>query len=1832
MDSYTPLLEKTRIPQPSLQKLAVISLFNKFRSTPLSDVGRDAVGICLRSTSPAVVDQSTRELCRLVKDAKLDVSIGLLELQSALEESSNPQFSTVFIKAIGLLTRIGFQENPGSFRFHSSENHPFVKILCCGTEVQGGLVKQVIIFIMKCKHLGMEAVCEFLVPFLNYSIINTPITSPSSTFLRNLVSTMVGFCCSYPQETIPIFKLLTGCLKFFPCKNAEEVTNVSNIFESLVDAYQVVLRQLVGMGLLVDEARSCGLALLEAVLSQNRNFRYCMGGIEKILDAARHILVVQKELGFNCSSDLSLVMLSLFEFLTQSELEHEQYTILKLVLFLLRWKYENDYRDGVFASKSIEELLFIFPVLALVSSPSRSVKQTATDILSILENNATNLLIAPKEKQVAGEKHQPITSPGYIVSRFLRKMWFEDQLPLHCLFYVNHLSDGEIYCNETSSELKTWTYSVREYLFRLFGKGKSASATFPSKEFLPAEIPLVLCSVASVFLLHQTRNFSIDLLATCSDIEPMLGVPLLLLTLFYNHICSGAEKYNDFHDLRLKILGLLPSVASHPAMIPLVFQILLPMLHKDTNHVIKAAAIRLMSKTWEINGRVFDSLQVMLHPNGLVQYGAERDTCISIAVSVEDVCKRNPDRGVDIILSVAACIENHDPCVQFIGLQSLAHLCEADAIDFYTAWDVIAKHIQNYRGNAIVAHGLSLLLRWGAMDAEAYPEAATYILNILWNIGTNGEVSQSSSWTRAREAAFVALLQYEVVHIQRSIPDFGTRNMEFLISQANIDSLTTFEEFEVKIINYEHITRRRFVKQKPISGSGSKIVKLLDVVPGVIFSSGNNHRVKEFPGAALFCFPTHKDVKKQVPSKDVLAKYEDAAVEISASLQLSRNIFLAHLSLQSWKPFMQRWLRSHVMVLEANVHSTVLDKTSKAANDILKTLTRLAEVAIPRSAENIALALGAFCLVLPASAHAVKPMASKFLLNWLSQYEHEYRQWSAAISLGLISSCLHVTDHDQKFKNINALLEVSSISKSTLVKGACGIGLGFSCQDLLTRVDSGANTESEKETHKIKETELLKKIIRTLVQMIYQLGGSSDDILQKLNEYFPLGTDEFSTEVELQSEDINHLEEDAWAIAGPIIGLGHSIGAIYKSGAYDAVLYFKDLIVSCICGENSLLSKLSSIGACLALPTIVPFCIKVEMIGDIELGHLMSGFKELISELLSVEQSDTFHQSLLMASCAGAGSLISIVTNAGLNSLHLVEDIEGLLALFRKTYSSPHPPLVHLGGMLGVVNLMGAGAGMLVQHLPLSTTFDQKEQSRVSGPLLSNIVLETESTSLIQEIFLIAQNPDDPQSQQHAAWAVSFLRHFVFSRGRRNEENVAHSDSGVPKSVSQGFPEDSLVMKLSVWLTQMNYSELGNNSTSIRTTALALRCLSRAPRLPPLDWGAVIRRCMKYGGQVADMLSRDNIREACFLLLLSHANQSDSLLGILDELYDLSRLKTLESNLQSLMLLRLADLLKIFSSSRLVKLFDDVAGFLHWFVSSDRYDHDGQTSLRVSCWKGLEICLDEPALETQDYARNLKHCIHIMFTMLPISHSGVIVYKNKNSKLEWNEAIRCLGKARQSWLSDVLLISDANFKDENQISITLKKVKAKAALIRAGSIPLSELVKFKAFMLDINSEVIWDILVELCATLQQSDASMRRQWLVDSAEVLCVTSYPSTALRFLGLLSGSSCKYMPFLFADKLSVLSDLPVTLSSLLVGTSWEVVAETVALYIWKSTERIYDWARCIERGDYFPGSSQPIDKSENEMADFLLQVTHRTCVYLKEYLPADKQLRLANMVVRD
>ncbi|CAI9283307.1 unnamed protein product [Lactuca saligna] len=1804
MDSFYPLLERTRLPQPSLQKLAVISIFEKLRSPstltgPESDPGIHAVTQCLNSNSPAVVDQSVRELCLLVKDSKLKLSRGLMELQSALE-GSDSRFVNVFVKAIGFLVQLGFRNDHLCFRFQSSEAHPYVKIISCRIEVQSELVRQVLMFISQNRHLGMEGVCEFLKPFLNLLVIQMSSSATMSSLARNLLSSIASLCCSFPQDAIPVFKLLMGCCKYVQCNNTEDVTNVSYLTEAIVDAFVGVLNHLAANGVLIHDAQLCGAELLEMVFSLYTDIHKYSDGEECIFDMSRRLIGVQAELGLKFIPEASSVMLSLFVKLIQSEIEHIQLSILTLVLDLIKWKSRNDTINDTH-----EEILFVFPAINLMSSPSRYIKEAASELLIILKELSVNFLVAPiNEVLMEEDKFPRISRLEDIIFRVFRHLWFQDQTS--CSFYLHLVSDGE-----KQNLFKSWTDSITEYCQNMVEIQKSSLPKSQSQEILPREIPALLGAIASVVIVHPTLgNSAVDLLAVTGNMDPKLGVPLFLVILFYQNIFSGKSEEMDLHDILLKILRMLPSLVSHPAMIPLVVQTILPMLQKDANPVLYATALRLLCKTWEINDRIFGSLQGLLLPEAFTQFKHERSICISMAVTVHDVCKKNPDRGVDIILSVEACIESTDAMIQALGIQSLALLCEADVIDFYTAWGVIKKYVLSYLNDPVVANSICLLLRWGAMDAEAYPENATSVLQILWEVATSRNPSHGSLWANARESAFEALTQYEVRHLQQLILDFKEKNIQVLVSEIDPKVLGAMERFEAKIITHQHITRRRVVKEKRLPAN--KIEKLLDVFPRVIGISETNTKAGELPGAALFhlSFGT-KDENTQRGSKvmqDLHSKYENALMEIAASLQLSRNIIVALVSLQSWKPFLQHWMRACVMLLDVKKPSNVLDTASKAADDILKCMRQMAEKSIPRSAENIGLALGALCLILPPSAHATKASASKFLLSWLFQHEHEYRQWSAAISLGVISSCLHVTDHKQKFQNINALLEVASTSKSTLVRGACGAALGYSCQDLLTRI--------QVESGSLQETDLLGKIVRTLCRLINQYARSSSRDLQTLSECFPSNT----IDPDITPTFSDYLEEDIWGVSGLVIGLGSCIPAIYRSGRIDVVKKIKDLIISWIplhtTGEN--LELVLSMGACLALPFVVSFSQKVELIDGAEIEYLANVYRDLINELLSTKNSGAFRQSLLMAACVGAGNFVGCVLNEGIHSLD-AKCVKDLLDMFKKIYSNRQPPLMHLGAMLGVVNALGAGAGTLFLNCPLPfspSVSEHKESCYMSGPLLSNTVMELHLTSLIQDIFLVGQNSDDQQLQQYAAWSVSFVRHYIWSSDLHNAK--PNSASASP---SQSFPDDSIVLKLSLWLMNLNYSQT-TTSLPLNTIVTVLRCLTHAPRLPQLDWGPLIRRCMRYESDSVHY--KEKLREECLVFSLFHGSNFNALLTFLDELFDFSRFKMLEMNLQLCILSHLPHTLKIFSGSRLEKLLNDLTNFIQSPFSSDQsYNSNNnpeqKSLLRKSFWKGIRMCFEEASLDSEKLMVEFENCMEVLFSLLP--QSSVLTYQWE----EWSEAVKCLGNARGEWLSHCLEIPaemslslSLSQKENIEFFEAKKKMIAKARLVKIGCIPLIELSKLKPYIFNTRSDGIWDVLMEVVMALQHAEGSVKRQWLVDAAEISCVTDYPITGMQFMGLLCGSVSKYMPLLIVNPHTVLSDLPLTLTSLLLhdddGGNWGVVAEPLVLLMWTLTNRIYDsWVTNANANDVF-----------------LLKLMHHTCVALKHHLPPDKQLLLANMTV--
>lgn len=95
----------------------------------------------------------------------------------------------------------------------------------------------------------------------------------------------------------------------------------------------------------------------------------------------------------------------------------------------------------------------------------------------------------------------------------------------------------------------------------------------------------------------------------------------------------------------------------------------------------------------------------------------------------------------------------------------------------------------------------------------------------------------------------------------------------------------------------------------------------------------------------------------------------------------------------------------------------------------------------------------------------------------------------------------------------------------------------------------------------------------------------------------------------------------------------------------------------------------------------------------------------------------------------------------------------------------------------------------------------------ISGPVLSSPSCEKITTSIIQEMFLLAKDSNDQQIKSYAAWALSFLRYQWWSSESQNfvsSENKLISHN----SLAQTFDEKSLGWTICMWLRDINRNKV----------------------------------------------------------------------------------------------------------------------------------------------------------------------------------------------------------------------------------------------------------------------------------------------------------------------------------------------------------------------------------------------------------------------------------------
>jgi len=192
-----------------------------------------------------------------------------------------------------------------------------------------------------------------------------------------------------------------------------------------------------------------------------------------------------------------------------------------------------------------------------------------------------------------------------------------------------------------------------------------------------------LLILVSSFLFHQKSSVRKE---TCSFISMIANqFPFQTLRLLPVLLYKINSEKDD--QVRTELFYSLPSLASDFDCVPIILQIIQPLLESN---VTQPLAVRLIEKLWEFQSRLFPTLLPLLQSYSFESQSIEMR--MAIATSIRDVCKKNSEKGSDLIGELSQIVSKEtNPTMISLAIDSLITLAQEDILDFETAWSVLSR-------------------------------------------------------------------------------------------------------------------------------------------------------------------------------------------------------------------------------------------------------------------------------------------------------------------------------------------------------------------------------------------------------------------------------------------------------------------------------------------------------------------------------------------------------------------------------------------------------------------------------------------------------------------------------------------------------------------------------------------------------------------------------------------------------------------------------------------------------------------------------------------------------------------------------------------------------------------------------------------------------------------------------------------------------------------------------------------------------------------------------------------------------------------------------------
>ncbi|KAI5062948.1 hypothetical protein GOP47_0021495 [Adiantum capillus-veneris] len=1780
------LLSKLKDPHPTVQRYAVRSIFEELKiqigKKSAHEYSQTLLECMLQaSRSVPALDEALSQLCVLVlddHDGALSRLI-LTHLQATLESAPAQAVPSV-VRSIGFICRRFLSTHSHTvINFQTYELHPFVKAFRSRRESHPEIVQQVLALLTHNGSIKNFDILGFLQPFFNYVLLQPLVHISNLVAARDLYFGLASLISLNFLVGSSLTKVLLHYVYHLTSHSTEEADWKFVASRELVDAFENLMMQATGEAE-VEECKPIA-ADIQALLmdtcyeltKQGLSFR-------PFLELLGRIVKVQKSLELTLLWRIKI--LNLAHLLSLTMITEEQILLIGLARKVLRKKNREGVDVLIDSSHAFPfALLWVYPVVNVTATSCTNLKEAAggflKDVEDLLALHWSQETDASNSQSLSVCMVSPYGTMADNMHTVLFMLWFDIGF-WRTWKSIEAIADWFRY---RKNDIEAWIIRLTRYVKE---NSQNCLKTSDPSTIRPSENSDLIswvCMLISVLLIHPHCNSAATkAIAELGKNDPVLGFSLVPVVLFYLRAWKRHWKGADSKHL-FRLLQLLPTLGLHPLSSSIIAGMLQSLLRSDG--VLPGTAVRLLCRSWETADKVYPHLQVQLNLSHFVEPTTNFETVLGRAASLRDVCRLDADRGVELILSVQACIQSESFIVKALGLESLAWLCQHDVIDFYTAWEVLAAWFSDLPSNTMLAKSLCFFLQYGALDAAAYPDLSCTILQLLWKAAMPSESQQSDQdcWM-VQEKALRALTSFEVDDLIRCSGEFTGSHVQILLSQRRIEVLKACEGLVVKLLFHEFKSRPR--GQENVKHTDNKVRKIINAIPQVLSASVQRETSLLHSPAVFILLRCHRlqfsessrRSNTKSTSKGWENEFEHQFTEMADSTDLHGNLICALLHLDMWYSFLIEQLK------EENTSAAFIN----VAPQVVKVLCKVSSEAIPRVAENAILALAVLYQIttsktsLAATFDSSHDSIVSYLKSCLAQNCHEYLQWTSAAALGYVARYCSNSDWILKVEVSTTLLECLSRSDRDIVRGACSMGLGLLFHNIFTQdmVDSEVHKEPMVQQ---KDLSIHSCMFQHLVKLLLTWCPEMKELLENISRHNAMSINS-SSEILLPLPSIkplNKSEEGIWTVAGLAMALGSSVIAFEKIGSLESMSHVTKFLIEGIRrshtnpGSKDCFYALA-LGAYVTLPSCIGACLHLELLTK-ELDSLIP---DAIDFLNAEKNSNRHPTELKMAACVGSGNLLATLLNHGIHKVPR-DSIFSLIESLKAIAIDGDAELASLGGCIGLANALGAGVALLVPERgyridelkSMPQMNGGMESSNICTPLLYESSCKTYVQNLLQDLLNYAVQ-GSAHIRTNAWWALALVRRIFMEGGNPEGRATGSRDVKSSKISLTGLAKDSSLFLLCSWLLNVKENPV-ESLFPCHTVASVLRCLKQVPQLPNLDWGTLLRQILHALGsskkcgitEGQNIAMQDAMCRECVLFSLAHAHNLSVLQAFLDELCDFPRLISIRTSMTSVLMLHMRNLSSIFSRSRMEMFFFDCVEVAcrasdSW-CSESLFSADACWDLRISFWKGFKSLLLHskdgaiPSIDKNKLLLGAEKCYCLL--NIPLKETESELHKIE----EWSEALDCLALASDEWIVRVTEFDVERSVPTTQAMASARKaIFVKSQMVARHCLQPSALVKPVMWLhnqaaLDAFQELVW-----VACALKDITMEEKQSWLMDTLETVFSLKNPETGVVFLALLVSSWCYYSPLILIDSRTTMQALPFTLSSLLSQENWRPTSKLV------------------------------------------------------------------------